>query len=144
MKTLPRIYLINAGDSVVWCDTPKPMPSIKNEDVQEYVRSDLHDEVVQQLANVREENRTLLADRAFKASVGCADCPPLQKLVQRLRITGCTDGMRWYASLIGQTVPFLGDVGNEYKSREPDGFVNFVQYSDAEIVDFSMGAPCND
>lgn len=43
--------------------------------------------------------------------------------------------MRWYRDLIGQTVPFLGDVGTEYKSREPAGFVNFVQYEDAEIIE---------
>lgn len=43
--------------------------------------------------------------------------------------------MRWYADLVGQTVPFLGDVGGEYRSREPAGYINFVQYADAEIVD---------
>lgn len=53
---------------------------------------------------------------------------------QRLLIARCPDPMRWYAGLVGQAVPYLGDVGTEYKSREPDGYVNFVQYADAMIV----------
>jgi len=52
-----------------------------------------------------------------------------------LLIKRCPDKMRWYANFIGQTVPFLGDVGNEYKSRESAGYINFVQYDDAEIVE---------
>lgn len=52
-----------------------------------------------------------------------------------LLIKQCPDKMRWYANLVGKIVPFLGDVGNEYKSREPAGYINFVQYKDAEIVD---------
>lgn len=55
--------------------------------------------------------------------------------MKKLLIKQCPDGMRWYAKFVGQTVPFLRDVGNEYKSREPEGYVNFVQYADAEIVD---------
>lgn len=43
--------------------------------------------------------------------------------------------MRWYADKIGETVPFLGDVGNEYKSIEDAAYINFVQYDDCEIVD---------
>jgi len=55
--------------------------------------------------------------------------------MQALLIKRCPDGMRWYSTKIGQTVPFLGDVGNEYKSREDAGYINFVQYDDAELVD---------
>ena len=46
--------------------------------------------------------------------------------------------MRWYRGLIGQTVPYLRDVGNEWKSREPAGYVNFVQYDDGEIVEVDV------
>lgn len=42
--------------------------------------------------------------------------------------------MRWYSNLVGQEVPFLGDAGGEYRSREPEGYVNFVQYADAKII----------
>jgi hypothetical protein len=55
--------------------------------------------------------------------------------VRALLIKQCPDPCRWYAGLIGQTVPFLGDVGNEYKSREPEGYINFVQYADAELIE---------
>ena len=43
--------------------------------------------------------------------------------------------MRWYSELVGERVPYLGDVGTEYKSREPAGYINFVQYDDADIVE---------
>tara|TARA_R110002096_G_scaffold327284_6_gene521283 strand:+ start:1150 stop:1347 length:198 start_codon:yes stop_codon:yes gene_type:complete len=54
-------------------------------------------------------------------------------MIQMLRIKQCPDPMRWYASKVGKLVPFLGDVGSEYKSREDAGCVNFVQYDDATI-----------
>lgn len=53
---------------------------------------------------------------------------------QRLLIKQCADPCRWYADKVGETVPYLGDLGTEYKSREPNGYINFVQYEDAEIV----------
>lgn len=52
-----------------------------------------------------------------------------------LKIISCDDPKRWYANQIGELVPFLGDVGTEYKSVQPAGYVNFVQYCDAEIVE---------
>jgi hypothetical protein len=55
--------------------------------------------------------------------------------MEMLKIIQCPDSSRWYAGKIGDTVPFLGDVGNEYKSIEDDGYINFVQYDDAVIVD---------
>lgn len=52
-----------------------------------------------------------------------------------LLITGCKDSLRWYAGLIGQKVVNLGYVGNgEYRSRQPDGYINFVQAEDCETV----------
>ena len=54
--------------------------------------------------------------------------------MKKLLIKDCKDPLRWYADLIGQTVEYLGDAGNEWKSREPAGYINFVQYCDAEIV----------
>jgi len=54
--------------------------------------------------------------------------------MQKLLIMQCPDRMRWYAGLVGQLVPYLGDAGGEYKSREPGGYINFVQYADAKIV----------
>jgi hypothetical protein len=43
--------------------------------------------------------------------------------------------MRWYADMVGQTVPLLVVEATEYKSREPEGYVNFVQLGDANIID---------
>ena len=54
--------------------------------------------------------------------------------MKMLKITQCADPLRWYADKIGELVPYLGDVGDEYKSREPTGFINFVQYEDASII----------
>ena len=55
--------------------------------------------------------------------------------MNKLLIKSCKDRIRWYVNLIGQTVDYLGDVGNEWNSREPNyGYINFVQYYDAEIV----------
>ena len=48
-----------------------------------------------------------------------------------------TDG-HWYAKHIGEHVPYLGDVGGEWKSREISGYVNFVQYEDGEVVTLSL------
>lgn len=57
--------------------------------------------------------------------------------MKKLLITQCTDPMRWYSGLLGQCVPFGGDAGNnEYRSREPAGFTNFVQHEDAEVIQY--------
>jgi hypothetical protein len=32
-------------------------------------------------------------------------------------------------------VPYLGIAGSEYKSREPDGYINFIQLADAELIE---------
>ena len=61
--------------------------------------------------------------------------------MEMLRIIRCNDQLRWYANKIGELVPFLGDVGNEYKSREDAGYINFVQYEDAEIVEIFGDEP---
>lgn len=60
--------------------------------------------------------------------------------MKMLLITGCTDKKRWYGRLIGQLVPYTGTMNQppEYQSREPDGYVNFVQIEDAKIVDVEV------
>ena len=55
--------------------------------------------------------------------------------MKALLIKQCKDAMMWYADKVGQEVPFIRDVGNEYLSREPSGLVNIVSYDDAVIVD---------
>jgi hypothetical protein len=67
--------------------------------------------------------------------VGYSDnCELLGGPMEKLLIKQCKDGHRWYADLVGQTVPYLGTVGTEYKSKEPAGYINFVQFEDAEVV----------
>lgn len=56
--------------------------------------------------------------------------------MKRLLIKQCPDPQRWYAEWVGRTVPYLGDPGDgEYRSREPEGYINFVRHEDAEIIE---------
>lgn len=44
----------------------------------------------------------------------------------------------WYAGMVGQRVPYLGewrDAPDVFKSREPAGYVNIVKKTDATVVD---------
>jgi hypothetical protein len=63
--------------------------------------------------------------------------PPESYKRMRLLITGCSDGILWYADKIGQEVPYLGTWPIEgcHKSREDFGFVNIVKLQDARIID---------
>ncbi len=56
-------------------------------------------------------------------------------MTKALLIKSCSDRMRWYRDKVGQTVPYLGTFGSEYKSREDEGYINFVQLEDADIVE---------
>lgn len=54
-----------------------------------------------------------------------------------LKITKCTDPLKWYSRFIGSYVPYITlESGRlpEYRSREPAGHINFVAVDDAEIV----------
>ena len=56
--------------------------------------------------------------------------------MKQLRIIKCNDPLMWYAGMVGQYVPYLGEWrGEGYKSREPAGFINIVRFDDAEIVE---------
>ena len=54
--------------------------------------------------------------------------------MQMLRITGAKDPLMWYADLIGEIVPYCGKWREAYKSLEPAGYLNRVEFADAEIV----------
>lgn len=54
--------------------------------------------------------------------------------MQMLRITKAKDPLMWYADLIGDLVPYCGQWRDAYKSLEPAGFLNRVEFADAEIV----------
>jgi hypothetical protein len=55
--------------------------------------------------------------------------------MKALLITSHGDGMRWYADKVGEIVPLLAIEHTEYKSREDAGYINFVQFADAKIVE---------
>ena len=55
--------------------------------------------------------------------------------MEALLITSKGDGMRWYADKVGEIVPLLAIERTEYKSREDAGYVNFVQFADAKIIE---------
>lgn len=60
--------------------------------------------------------------------------------VSMLRITG-SDGRRWYRGMVGQLVPYCGwEVGQGFVSREPGGFLNFVEFEHATRVDVAVTA----
>lgn len=50
-------------------------------------------------------------------------------------ITGCTDAMRWYADKVGQSFSLLGADEHEFRTRQPEGYTNFVRREDAQIID---------
>ena len=56
-------------------------------------------------------------------------------MMEALLITSRGDGMRWYADKVGEIVPLLAIERTEYKSREDAGYINFVQFADAKIVE---------
>lgn len=62
--------------------------------------------------------------------------PPETYKRYRLLITGCSDGLLWYAGKIGQEVPYLGTWPNEgcHKSREDAGYINIVKMQDARVI----------
>lgn len=51
-----------------------------------------------------------------------------------LKIISCDKADKWYANLIGEMVPLLAIEETEYKSRQPEGYINFVSKCDAVIV----------
>ena len=55
--------------------------------------------------------------------------------MKMLRITRCSDPMMWYADLVGELVPYGGRWPEAYRSVEPAGYVNRVEFEDAEIVE---------
>lgn len=51
-----------------------------------------------------------------------------------LQILSCDDSHKWYADKIFWYVPYLGRDPREWKSRQPEGYINFITLTDAQIV----------
>ncbi|GBO88740.1 hypothetical protein [Marinobacter salsuginis] len=54
-----------------------------------------------------------------------------------LKVTRCPDAMRWYSSHIGETFPLLAEYSDEFKTREPAGYTNFILKTDCEVVELT-------
>ena len=54
-----------------------------------------------------------------------------------IKILSCNSPSRWYNNHIGELFPLRRIVDNpvEYETYEPDGYINYVQPEDAEIVE---------
>lgn len=53
----------------------------------------------------------------------------------KIKILKCNDQNKWYSSLIGELVPYSGDGGVEYESREPEGYINYVSKEDCILIE---------
>ncbi len=53
---------------------------------------------------------------------------------RQILITACSDPGLWYAHLVGQRVPYLGEWPEGFKSREPAGYINLVRRTDGQLV----------
>lgn len=54
--------------------------------------------------------------------------------MKKILIVKCEDKNKWYASLVGEVVPLLEEEETEYRSVEPEGYINFISKGDAEVV----------
>lgn len=51
-----------------------------------------------------------------------------------LFIERCSDKSKWYSHLVGEVVPLLAEEGVEWRSMQPEGYINYVSFSDARVV----------
>ena len=63
--------------------------------------------------------------------------------MKHLKIIKCNDPLMWYAGLVGQHVPYLGEWrGEGHKSREPAGFLNIVKFGAAARTSAERSSRC--
>lgn len=60
---------------------------------------------------------------------------------QQILIKQCRDPQRWYAEHIGEvfnTIPDpLEEKHREWRTRDRQGYLNFIQFDDGEVIDES-------
>jgi hypothetical protein len=51
-------------------------------------------------------------------------------------IQKCSDPHKWYSNLVGEHVRLIDEEKNhfEYKCRQPDGYINFVDKRDGVVI----------
>jgi len=57
--------------------------------------------------------------------------------MKMLKIKSCSDPQMWYSDKVGQTFPVIreGEEERQYLTREPTGYLNVVNFDDAEIIE---------
>ena len=53
--------------------------------------------------------------------------------MNQLIILKCDDPKKWYADKVGYVFPVIA-VEDEYKTRQPEGYINFISIEDAEVI----------
>jgi hypothetical protein len=53
-----------------------------------------------------------------------------------IRILKCNDPKKWYANYIGDLFLLIDEEAIEYKTRQPDGYINFVAKSDSVLIQY--------
>lgn len=48
-----------------------------------------------------------------------------------IRIVSCNDPHRWYSKHIGADFPLIAREATEYKTRQLDGYINFILKEDS-------------
>jgi hypothetical protein len=60
-------------------------------------------------------------------------------MAKMILIKQCADGHRWYADYVGEYFPYIPDPDEErckeWRTREPAGYTNFIQFTDGELKD---------
>jgi hypothetical protein len=51
-----------------------------------------------------------------------------------LVVTNCSDSHKWYREHIGKTFPMLDEEPTEYKTRQPEGYINFISKEDCQKI----------
>lgn len=54
-----------------------------------------------------------------------------------LKIIKCNDPMLWYSEFVGKFVPYIGMWPECFKSREKAGYVNIVNFEDADLIEMN-------
>jgi hypothetical protein len=56
--------------------------------------------------------------------------------IKYIRVLSCTDPHRWYSQYIGEEFPLILEESVEYKTRQPDGYINFILKSDSVLISY--------
>jgi hypothetical protein len=53
-----------------------------------------------------------------------------------IQIVKCNDPKKWYANYIGDLFLLIDEEAIEYKTRQPDGYINFVAKTDSVLIQY--------